>query len=675
LERLRALLALEHPAAADLEEALRRAHNLKGAARAVDLLALEALAHRLESLFSRVSQGSLELDEPARRLVHQGLDALEDYLAALARGQTPADPAPAREALERFLGEPEASPPPSLPEEAPRLPADTVRVRPEALEGLLASAGQLAGESLRQAGLAREVRELEEEFDRLARQFSRQEGQALRLLGRRVRRLTRGHQESAGCLQVLARRLNQQVAEILMVPARSVLEGFPHMVRELARNLGREVDFQMQGADILADRRVLQALKDPLMHLLRNALVHGLESPQERRRAGKSPRGRLVLALEARGGRLEVRVEDDGRGVDLEAVRQRARAQGLLARGQEPGLQELLGLLFRPGFSTSEALSEVAGRGIGLSVVQECLARLQGEVEVRPGRQGGTCFRLSLPLTVAAQPLLLIGCQGRTYALPARAVERLYRVQTEALPSLEGRPALLHQDELLPLWSLAFLLGLEEEPALTPLEGRLAALVLRGGGRRLALAVDGFLEALEGVVRDLGAARSALAAGGLLLGDGSVCLVLSPAALVEACRGLRQAPVLRPPKPSPAAPRTPTILVVDDSLTTRTLERTILEAQGYQVLLAVDGVEALHLLRTEQVDLAVVDIQMPRMDGFELLAAMKADPRLSSVPVILLTSLDSPQDQERGLNLGAEAYLVKRKFDQRELLDTVRQIL
>jgi two-component system chemotaxis sensor kinase CheA len=689
-----------------LDEVFRRAHSLKGAARAVDLRPVERTAHRLETLFSRVREGALSLDGEVSGVIRLTLDAIEDDTAALGEGRTPPETSRATEAVERLLGiapEARAQPPDAPASAGPLQPAETVRVSAENLDRLLRSSGQLLTETMRQGlvaerlkQLSRQVAGVEREWERVRKasaaslrrlnatpEFARV-GRYLDFVEHQMRLLS-GQARAAHLLQQRAswsvRHLSEQVREDVrrarMVPAEGVFEGFRKMVRDLARDEGKEVAFEVSGLEAEADRMVLQALKDPVMHLLRNAVSHGIESPDDRRAKGRPLTGRVALRVEARGNRLRIAAEDDGRGIDLKRVAEVAVRRGLLSESEAAAAppQELTRLIFQPGFSTARAVTELSGRGMGLSVAYEAVTRLQGEIALRHREGPGTAVVLSVPLTVSTHRLLLVACQGQTFGIPAHGVERLHRVQTQEVETVEGRPVVRLQGQPVPLASLAHLLGLGE-PAVSVEGGALPVVALKSGDRRLAVAVDALLSVQDSLIQDLGTPVEGAdrLSGGVLLEDGSVCLALNPAGLFRAFQGSGGAPALRTTGPAPEK-GTPAILVVDDSITTRTLEKSILEAHGYQVQVAVDGAEALDRLRAERVDLVVADIQMPRVDGFALLQEMKKDQRLAQIPVILVTSMERREDQERGLALGADAYIVKRKFDQRELLEAIEQMV
>jgi two-component system chemotaxis sensor kinase CheA len=712
VEQIRSLLAMigktaVQPAGAELEEAFRRAHSLKGAARAVDLHPVEGLAHRLETLFSRVRQGVLLLDTNVAGVVQQVLDASEDCVTALGENRQAPGFASALQAIERLLGiEPEAAgaaEPRSEPSVPAFQPLETVRITARNFDGLLRSAGGLLAESQRQNqvteqlnGIANQLACMEKEaecarraaaqplrsqdagseFSRL-RVFLDSMAQQVRSLSKQARAARRLQQRSSWTMRHLGKQLQQDVWQARLVPAEGLLEGYRKMVRDLARDEAKEIEFRATSTGVHADRRVLEALKDPLMHVLRNAICHGIETPRERAAKGKSPMGLVTLRIETEGQRLTVAVEDDGRGVDLARVAEVAVRQGILAEADTPRLasQELTRIIFRPGFSTSRTVTDLSGRGMGLSVVSEAVRRLQGDVDLRPADGGGTSIRLSVPLSISTHRLLLVSCGGQPFALPIHEIERLHRIRLSSVGTVEGKPVIVLDNQPIPLFSLRHLLNLAPASAAAQPDV-LWVMVLRCGARRAAVTVDAFLWESDSVIQDLGPAapQDGKISGGILLEDGTVAFVLNVIELLETSGYPETPSFVRPSEPAPElAP--PLILVVDDSITTRTLEKSILEAHGYRVRVAVDGLDALDQLRAERPDLVIADIQMPRLDGFGLLEAMKKDRDLNQIPVIVVTSLERPEDQERGLSLGAGAYIVKRKFDQGELLAAIRQIL
>ncbi len=712
LEHIRSILSLLANVAdahgrIELDEAFRRAHSLKGAARAVDLDSVEELASGIETLFSRVRDGSLPLDPLMIGVIHEALDASEECVGAFRDNRTPEPPAAALAAMEELVGEPQraaatpADGPSRMVDESPAAaasqPAEMVRLPAENLDRLVRSTGLILMESLRQASVTGALDALDFQIAemtaecvrfrkawaaplwRLASQpeyaavtrhvgFVEQKVHSLTVQSRAAQQL---QQRSAWNTQRSAEQLQRDVWSARMAPGEDLFEAFRKMVRGLAAQENKLIDFRLSGSSVRADRIVLQALKDPVMHLLRNAISHGIETREERVRKGKSPVGSVLLRLDSQRGRLIVEVEDDGRGVDLEKV-----AQVLSA--DEPGAhspEELAQAIFRPGFSTSSKVSHLSGRGMGLSVVYEAVHRLQGDVVLRPNKNAGASFLLSVPLSVSTSHLLILRAAGQVFGIPTHGIERLYRIPIGRLETSQAKPVVMLEGHPVPLYGLAQLLQIgDAEPAL-PGE-MLPVMVLKSAERRFAIWVDEFLTERDALIQELGMAcpASGNISGGALLRAGTVFIVLNPAGLVGSCARSTAAPL--PCKATPLAQETaPGILVVDDSITSRSLEKSILEAHGYRVRTAVDGLEALEFLRREKADLIITDIQMPRMDGFGLVEALKADSGLKGIPVIIVSSLESPQDQERGLLLGADAYVVKRKFDQTELLDAIRQMI
>ena len=702
VEAIRASLAKLEGAEAkgELEEAFRRAHSLKGAARAVGYRDVETISHRLETAFSRVREGRLVLGAAGRIVIERVLDGIEDLVTGTKRpatGQRPS--ASALADIQALLGEEpeEPSPAPSAP--ALSFPGsetrkiDTVRVSTESLDRLSRSIGQLSVETLRHSEVERELSGLVKDLAAIkksveqVRRSSRSKRSLehdlgnlesqVRSLSRQASAVRRLQQRSNRSSHILAEHLQDELREARMVPAQSLLEGFGKMVRELAHQAGKEIDFRATGLEVRADREVLETLKDGLMHLLRNAVSHGIEPPGDRRAQGKSPVGQIRLEMKSEANRLRVAVEDDGRGLETERIVETAARLGL---GEPSVLRtlpptQLYDFLFQPGFSTTSGVSVLAGRGMGLSVVAETVSRLRGEVMVEPGPISGTSFRISLPLTASAQRVLLVTCRDETFGIPVDGVEKVLRVSQQEIKMVEGRATLTVGGKATPLLSLSYLLGTNGAVTLSH-GGGLPVVVLHSEKRRGAVAVESFLGELEGVIRHLGPRFSHLRglAGGLVLADGTVSLVLNPSELIDRLYKSNGSPVRQEIQPRQQEHQ-PLILVVDDSITTRTLEKSILEAHGYRVGVAVDGVEALTRLRAESFDLVIADIQMPRLDGFALLEALKKDRRLSDIPVIIVSSMESREEQERGLSLGADAYIGKGKFDQRNLLDTIRKVL
>jgi two-component system chemotaxis sensor kinase CheA len=719
LAGIRVILAKTAPgngvlAELDLDEVLRLTHTLKGGARISGLQTIETLSHQLESVFVRIKSGSLKLDPAVMEVVTVGLNSIEDWMGSLAANETPAEPARALDALGRLLGlEDSSGGAQTAAPEAARSAApsagvaqqfDTVRLSAEHLDRLLQSSGQIVTESLRQDQVSRALADLSlniEEIDReweSVREVSAAHLHRLsatpeftrvlhylefverqtRVISKQARQLRAVQQRSSRAVRVLGQELQENVRKARMIPAEGVFGVFRKMVRDMAADENKSIEFLVSGLDVQADRMVLQALKDPVMHMLRNSIGHGMERPDERKRSGKAECGCVTLQVEAVGNRLTILVDDDGRGLDLSRVAEVAVRKGLLSQAEAGARssEELSSLIFQPGFSTAKTITDLSGRGMGLSVVYEAVSRLQGEVRVAQKAGPGNCMVISVPLSISTHRLLLVSSHGQTFAIPSAGIQRLIRIKLTEVETVEGKPIIVWEGQSTPLASLAQLLGIGGESDFT-VEGKvLSIMILKSGNRRLAVAVDAFVAEREAIIKNLDAPVSGISilAGGIVLEDGSVSLVLNTGELIESFK-----PVYAPPTSRAGGSKTDkkasTVLVVDDSFTARTLEKSILEVHGYNVVVAIDGLEGLSKLRSEEIDLVISDIQMPRMDGLALLQEMKRDERFARLPVILVTSMNHIDDQERGLALGADAYLVKQRFDHQTLLDTIKQLL
>lgn len=498
-------------------------------------------------------------------------------------------------------------------------------------------------------------------------------------MGDRLRRLEKELEGLGVAMTADSRQLRQacdalesEVHRVRMLPFSEACQGLERIARDVAQAGGKEVRLDIEGGDVEIDRSILEGLKDPLVHLVRNAVDHGIESPDARLRAGKSPYGRLLVKAALRGPQVEVVVADDGHGVDLDAVRLRALDRGLVATGEE---RELLQVLFHPGFSTARIITDVSGRGVGLDVVKAKVEALHGTVAVESAHGRGTRFTISAPLTLTTLRTLLVSVGGRVFALASTTIEKLRRVGLDDFHSLGGREVIAGDGPPVPIVSLAEALGFPAGE--TPRQGKLPAVLVAAAGQRVAFVVDELLVEQEVVVKSLGdrVRRVRHVSGATLLPTGQIALVLNAAELVRSALdgGKRRSYAAALAHDAPQARKR--LLIADDSVTTRSLVKSILESSGYRVTAAVDGAEAWRLLQEQGADLVVSDVEMPNLDGFGLAETIRQSKRFHDLPVILVTALDSPEHKARGIEAGANAYLVKSAFDQTNLLETIGQLL
>ncbi|HET6547920.1 MAG TPA: response regulator [Solirubrobacter sp.] len=610
-----------------VEATFRAMHTLKGAARSVAMGETERRCQESEALLSELTHERRVPDRATVGRLERELDEIARTLPAVAAPAPGAPPRPQRD--------------------------ETIRLAAAKLDALL-----LQGEELLPLKLAAADRVTEAE--QLVAELRHAGGEA------RARALLEALQADRRATATAVDGLLEEARRARMMPASTVLDVFPRLVRDLAAGGGKEAEFAAHGGELEIDRRILEAIKDPLIHIVRNAVDHGIEPPDERAAAGKPRRGRIAAAVTALpDGRIEIALTDDGRGIDLARVREAAVRRRLADAGALDE-QRSLELLYESGFSTSFVITDVSGHGLGLAIVKERVEALNGELELesRPGR--GVALRMRLPAAVATFRGLQVRAGAERFLIAVEAVERV-------LPAREGddagtpRSAVRHGGEVVPAAGLRAVLGLSPAEAGAP-----ACVVVRGAGATAGVVVDEVLGDCEVTVKELAPplVRVRHIAGAGLLGSGRLVLILRPADLV---RTVRERPPAAPGEPAPAD-EPPHVLVVDDAITTRTMERGLLEAAGYRVDVAVDGRDAWEALQREDFDLVVSDVDMPRMNGFELTTRIRGDARLADVPVVLVSALESRADKEHGIDAGANAYVVKSTFDQSNLLEIIGRL-
>jgi len=490
----------------------------------------------------------------------------------------------------------------------------------------------------------------------------------------------KGIEDGRGTMYIMdsmSEALIDRVKQLLLMPFALITDTLHPMVRKLARDLGKKVHFTVTGEDIRIDKRILEELKDPLIHLLRNSIDHGIEEEDRRVRAGKSGAGSLRLAISiGTDNRIQVSVSDDGGGIDVGRVRKKAVQEGLLKAEEADSLdtRHILDLIFKSGLSTSNIITDISGRGVGLSVVRENIHALGGDIAVRTETGAGTEFLLSLPVSLSNARGVLVRSAGRMYIVPLQHVERGMMVHREDFSSLDGRTVLDYADRSVTVHRLENILQMPSGSKAE--EGTQAILLMLKYGRdMLGLEVDEILWEQDVVVKPLPApvSRVRTIAGASLLGTGELVPVLHIQDVFERARQTQERDA---PDPSFADDRKRrNLLVVDDSITSRVLLHDILLSTGYSVRTAVDGIDALTCLREEEFHLVVSDVEMPRMNGFELTESIRRDDKLSELPVVLVTGLESKEDRERGFDVGANAYIIKSSFDQSNLLEVISRLL
>ncbi|MHC8342382.1 response regulator [Pseudomonas sp. RT6P73] len=728
------LLALERdPTQADhLESCMRAAHSLKGAARIVGVDAGVSVAHVMEDCLVSAQEGRLYLRPEHIDALLQGTDLLmriatpnnnpgpadiEAYVALMARLLDPLALAmPISTPIAPFITEsepealaptvealiPVAEPPPVEPAKRTRRTTDNgervLRVTAERLNSLLDLSSKSLVETQRlkphlatmqrlkrmQNNGLRALENLNVHLKEHALSLEAQEalGDARRLLAESQQLLVEKNAE----LDEFAWQASQR-AQVLydtalacrMRPFADVLGGQVRMVRDLGRSLGKQVRLEIEGEKTQVDRDVLEKLEAPLTHLLRNAVDHGIESPELRLLAGKPEEGLIRLRASHQAGLLVLELSDDGHGVDLEKVRRSIIARQLSPAETAAQLseEELLTFLFLPGFSLRDTVTEVSGRGVGLDAVQHMVRQLRGAVVLEQTAGEGSRFHLEVPLTLSVVRSLVVEVGDEAYAFPLAHIERMCDLEPADIVQVEGRQHFWHEGRHVGLVAASQLL---QRPASPSSQQTLKVVVIREREAIYGVAVERFvgertlvvlpLDERLGKVQDISA--------GALLDDGSVVLIVDVEDMLRSVDKLlntgRLERIARQGSQAVEAARK-RILVVDDSLTVRELQRKLLLNRGYDVAVAVDGMDGWNALRSEDFDLLITDIDMPRMDGIELVSLLRQDNRLQSLPVMVVSYKDREEDRRRGLDAGADYYLAKASFHDDALLDAVVELI
>jgi len=720
---------------------LRIAHTLKGASAVVNINSIRDTCHSMEDIFGHYRDQSIAMPEEVTSLMLKTVDGfseigdqlqsdseldestLADILPELKRladqmrlgdKELPSERDRPKPRPEDEGQQPDEEPParePSVETGSVEKPiatrptaglAASVRVSAQKLDSLLSHSGELLIARGRMALRLKDANELSEFADDLRLQWKSLEhglrhpastsrqlqeqgdlvedtGEKISALTKRLDRLSTGMKSDDRLLNQTCGRLDDEVYRVRMLPFAEACVGLDRVVRDVAKSSGKLVRLRIEGADVEVDRSVLEGLKDPLLHLIRNAVDHGVELPQERLERGKPEQATVTVSASLRGGQVEVRVEDDGGGFDLDRICKIGKKRGLEIP-DDPRQQ--VRLVLNPGFSTATIVTDISGRGIGMDVVQNRVESLHGELNI--GFEAGqwTRFVLTVPLTLTTIRCVQVRAGGQRFAIPTVAIDRLARFTAADVRSVAGRDTLFVQGSPVPLVQLTDALGLKSTISRPNESGNAIAMVLSADDRRVATVVDEVLSEQEVLVKNLGPRIRRLKhfSGCTLLPSGRIALVINAANVVRSALEdrSRQLAIQSSAQDRRLAKR---ILLADDSVTTRILLKNILETAGYVVVDAVDGQQAWSLLQQsageaqQSFDAVVSDVDMPRMNGFELTSRLRNNEQTAEIPVVLVTARGTDDDKREGVKVGASAYIVKGSFDQQSLLRTLTQLV
>ncbi len=703
-----------------LEELLREAHSLKGDSRSVGIENVVTLTHQFEEILLRIKHRDIFFTPQLSDRLYQGLDAISLLVQEAVTGQPSGidtgvilniltEPVSFPKIQEFQPVSPEFSSlstipvqpttdaddlPSSTPEEiAQPYHIDSIRVQTQHLDALMAQAEELTMTKIAIAHVAAEIEQMAslwEEWKATSNRgknfgsSSSDTNPYTERLEKIINSLRTSTQENSTKLDIITGELREKIRTLRLLPLSTVFKFLRRTVRDLAREQSKQVELIIEGEEITADKRILEEIKDSLLHMVRNAIDHGLETPGEREQLGKSPVGTIKVKGYQTGNNIVIEITDDGRGLDIEKIQKTAINRGLY-QPEELALMtssQILSLILAPGFSTRTFITEISGRGIGLDVVRTNVERLQGNIQIESTPGQGCTFRIQLSTTLATTNALLVEVQGIVHALPVEFVQRTLIISPEEIFTTFGQASINLDGQVIPVANLADLLELSNSPAYVHAAkeqqtSNLQACILLKVGEELAgFLVDRLLDAQEIAIKSqsqlLKRVRNVM--GATILGSGEVCMILNPSDLLKSLH-LQTTSSVVPIKPKPKNQRKRVILLVEDSPPVRIQEKRLLERAGYEVAIAVDGLDGYNQLKTRNFDAVVSDVEMPHLDGFSLTARIRQHPEYQALPIILVTTLASDEDKKRGAEVGANAYIIKGNFNQDILLEILEKII
>ncbi|MBF0500364.1 MAG: hybrid sensor histidine kinase/response regulator [Candidatus Riflebacteria bacterium] len=705
-----------------LNAAFRSAHSVKGLARMLKFVPISETAHKLEDILDALRQKKLHFSSSLSDLLFKGIDAIGEMVEKTAAGEklTEKDATLCAE-LESAVktdSQPNQSSAPANDEpevdgrsekfhEIPvsenvishheprasgtKVVSDTIRVSSEKLDDLIKLVGEIISEQSRLRHRASNARELEKAAKALHNAFLKNHlstvssgmagAEASVLLGScqelysLARQMAREIKNDERLQEILTGQIQERALRMRMLPLDTIFSLFDRTARDLASEFGKKVNFCYSGENTELDKKIIEKLGDPLLHMIRNSIDHGIETPAERVKAGKPQIGLLSIHADYEGGSVTIEVSDDGRGIALDKIKAKALKADLCS---EKDLQtmpeaEIMKFIFAPGISTSEIITDVSGRGVGMDVVKSSIVEeLKGTIEIKSVEGRGTTFLLRLPLSLAIVRGLIVRAGGQSMVIPSSFAKEVLKVNLSGIIDIVDRKAIRLREQLVPITDLAALLGFKTDSNKFSADSLI--LVVYSGGDSLGLLVDAIIDEEDLVIKPLPKllAKVKLVSGIAILGGGEIVNVLQ---IPEIMSTAKEGVTLKPKTSLSSRPaRELNILVVDDSLNTREIEKSILNAHGYHVTLAEDGQDGLEKATKNQFDVIITDIEMPRMDGFSLTEKLRMTHEYRETPIILISSRNQDSDKRRGIQAGANAYIIKGSFDQTSLIDTIQSL-
>ncbi len=704
-----------------LNAIFRSAHTIKGSSRMMKLTHITEVAHKTEDVLGALREGKISYSKELADLIFKAIDVISDMidktasgleitddnstlceeLAKAAEGSLPPKSAAPKRPAEtethklEELTAPDTSRQPvqqSPDKETKQRQAETIRINAEKLDEIIRLMGEIVSSQNRMKQRLTEIKEIERIAKRnmeLAQETgygdlsNRGNGKNLVLaqsLYPKIKHLAASIRDDYNLYELLSGELQEKALMMRMVPLSVIFDSMHRMVRDISKSMGKEIDFVVEGGGIELDRKMIDKLGDPLIHMIRNSIDHGIEDSEERLKAGKPVRGSIRLSACYDAGSVLIELSDDGRGISVEKIKEKALRKKMFTEEELDNMSRaaLIDLIFQPGFSTSAIITDISGRGVGMDVVKRNIVdELRGSISIDTAPGKGTSFYVRLPLSLAIMRILLISAAGMPFAVISNYVSEVIRLPESEFMNVVDKKAIRLRDEFIPVVNLDTLLKLplNTQPRHADKGLDRLIMVVHIGAQKLGLIIDDLLDEEDMVIKSLPEHMKniSLVSGVIISGMNEIISVLHIPAVIEAAKYVQEARHLAVKEDKQS--RGANILVVDDSINTREIEKSILEAYGYTVTLAEDGMDGLNKAMEFKYDVVITDIEMPRLDGFSLTERLRQDERYKDTPIIIVTSREKEEDKQRGIRVGADAYIVKGSFDQTNLLDTVQNLI
>lgn len=714
----------------------REFHSLKGAARAVDISEIESICHMLESIFSDIKKGIIVISTQMFDIFNRALDVLEEILSldvgenydisslmseltviksndaientnlvekenvdayneAVKSIETEENKEESKnissnennEAVKEVEGKTENQ---EMQQDIKYKDSsldniqvkqsfhdndmEYIRVSKNKLDSLLLQGEEMLYVKLSIKQRETEVKELKNFLENMKQKKNCDE---LDEMYKKVDSLLTSTMNDGQSIEAMINKFIGDIKDVMLQPFSSIIEIFPKMVRDISRKLNKDIEFTYSGTEFEVDRRILEELKDPLIHIIRNSIDHGIENLEDRKKLNKNVKGSICLNITQVGStHVQIQIVDDGAGIDIDKLKNKVIVNKICTKSEAEALsdEDAQMLIFKSGMSTKDIITDLSGRGLGLAIVREKIEKLEGSLHVISEKNKGTKFEILLPITISTNRGIIISVSKQNFVIPTSKVEKVINISKEKIKIIENRATVTLGGYIMYIVKLSDILHLKENKE-TEQEKFISLLIVNELGNKIAFCVDKVVVEQEVLVKQFNKQLSKVRniSGATVLGTGEVVPILDVQDLIKSSLNVASGALSLSKKKEVQIKKS--VIVVEDSITSRTLLKNVLENNGYNVKTAVDGVEGLKLIKNEKFDLIISDVEMPRMNGFELTSMVRKDEKTSEIPVILVTSLDSKEDMEKGIDVGASAYIVKSNFQQNNLIEVIKKLI